>query len=63
MTTAPITPDSITVPRKIPGGLPSLIGMTREAMREALIGMGTPEKQAKMRVGQIWHWIYLTSYV
>lgn len=58
MTTAPITPDNITVPRKLPEGLPSLIGLTRDAMREALIAMGTPEKQAKMRVGQIWHWIY-----
>lgn len=27
-------------------------------MRDALIAMGTPEKQAKMRVGQIWQWIY-----
>jgi len=27
-------------------------------MRDALIAIGTPEKQAKMRVGQIWQWIY-----
>lgn len=55
---APITPDNLTVPRKVVAGKPGLIGLTREAMREALIGMGTPEKQAKMRVGQIWHWLY-----
>ncbi|MEO1919576.1 MAG: 23S rRNA (adenine(2503)-C(2))-methyltransferase RlmN [Paracoccaceae bacterium] len=55
---APITPDNLTVPRKEPAGKPSLIGLSRDAMREALIGMGTPEKQAKMRVGQIWHWLY-----
>jgi 23S rRNA (adenine2503-C2)-methyltransferase len=55
---APITPDNLTVPRKDVVGKPTLIGLTREAMREALIGMGTPEKQAKMRVGQIWHWLY-----
>ena len=55
---APITPDNLTVPRKEVAGKPSLIGMSRDAMREALIGMGTPEKQAKMRVGQIWHWLY-----
>jgi 23S rRNA (adenine2503-C2)-methyltransferase len=55
---APITPDNLTVPRKEVAGKPTLIGLTREAMREALIGMGTPEKQAKMRVGQIWHWLY-----
>jgi len=58
MTSVPITPDNLTVPRKETGGRPSLIGLTREAMREALIEMGTPEKQAKMRVGQIWHWLY-----
>ena len=27
-------------------------------MREALIAIGTPERQATMRVGQIWQWIY-----
>jgi 23S rRNA (adenine2503-C2)-methyltransferase len=27
-------------------------------MRDALIAVGTPEKQAKMRVGQIWQWLY-----
>ena len=59
MTNAPITPDNLTVPRKDVGRLPSLVGMTREAIRAALIEMGTPEKQAKMRVGQIWQWIYL----
>ncbi len=54
----PITPDMLTVPRKETGGLPNLVGMTRSAMRDALIAVGTPEKQAKMRVGQIWQWIY-----
>lgn len=54
----PITPDNLTVPRKDSAGKPSLIGLTREAMREALIEIGIPEKQAKMRVGQIWHWLY-----
>jgi len=56
--TAPITQDMLTIPRKAPEGLPNLIGLTRPAMRDALIEMGTPEKQAKMRVGQIWQWIY-----
>ena len=55
---APITPDMLTVPRKAMDGLPNLVGMSREAMRDALIGVGTAEKQAKMRVGQIWQWIY-----
>ncbi|SMY08144.1 23S rRNA (adenine(2503)-C(2))-methyltransferase RlmN [Flavimaricola marinus] len=56
--TAPITQDVMTFPRKAPDGPPNLVGMTRDAMRAALIEAGTPEKQAKMRVGQIWQWIY-----
>ncbi|MEM1351592.1 MAG: 23S rRNA (adenine(2503)-C(2))-methyltransferase RlmN [Pseudomonadota bacterium] len=55
---APITQDVHTMPRKLPEGPVNLVGLTRAAMREALIAAGTPEKQAKMRVGQIWQWIY-----
>ena len=36
----------------------NLVGLTRDQLRETLIAHGTPEKQAKMRVGQIWQWIY-----
>ena len=56
--TAPITQDVMTIPRKLPEGPVNLVGLTRDAMRAALIAHGTPEKQAKMRVGQIWQWIY-----
>ena len=56
--TAPITQDVMTIPRKVPEGATNLIGLTRNAMRDTLIAHGTPEKQAKMRVGQIWQWIY-----
>jgi len=55
---APITQDVMTIPRKLPDGPLNLVGLTRDAMRDALIAQGTPEKQAKMRVGQIWQWIY-----
>jgi 23S rRNA (adenine2503-C2)-methyltransferase len=56
--TAPITQDVMTIPRKLPEGPVNLVGLTRDGMRAALIAHGTPEKQAKMRVGQIWQWIY-----
>ena len=56
--TAPITQDVLTIPRKLAEGLPNLVGMTRDEMRDALVAIGTPEKQAKMRVNQIWQWIY-----
>ena len=56
--TAPITQDVMTLPRKAEEGLPNLIGMNRDTMREAIIAAGAPENQAKMRVNQIWSWLY-----
>ena len=59
ITTTPITQDVLTIPRKAPEGQrPNLIGLTRPQLRAALIAAGTPEKQAKMREGQIWQWLY-----
>ncbi|KRS12498.1 RNA methyltransferase RlmN [Roseovarius atlanticus] len=57
-TPAPITQDVLTIPRKLPEGPINLVGLTRDALRDTLIAHGTPEKQAKMRVNQIWQWIY-----
>ncbi|MFY0693233.1 MAG: 23S rRNA (adenine(2503)-C(2))-methyltransferase RlmN [Paracoccaceae bacterium] len=58
-TKAPITQDMLTIPRKLPeGGPTNIVGLTRDQLRAALIDAGTPEKQAKMRVGQIWQWVY-----
>ena len=58
MADAPITQDVMTIPRKLPDGPVNLVGLTRAAMRDVLISNGTPERQANMRVGQIWQWIY-----
>ncbi|PWG18373.1 23S rRNA (adenine(2503)-C(2))-methyltransferase RlmN [Salibaculum griseiflavum] len=56
---APITQDVLTIKRQVPeDGPTNIVGLTRPALREALIAMGTPEKQAKMRVNQIWQWVY-----
>lgn len=38
---------------------PSLIGMSREEMAAALIAAGVPERQVKMRISQLWHWLYV----
>ncbi len=59
--TAPITQDVVTIPRKESAsaeGRTNIVGLTRDALRLALIEAGTPEKQAKMRVNQIWQWVY-----
>lgn len=56
---APITQDVLTIPRKMPEeGKTNIVGLTRDKLREALVSMGTPEKQSKMRVNQIWQWVY-----
>mgnify|MGYP001601196528 CR=1 FL=1 len=55
---APITQDVVTIPRKLPDGHVNIVGLTRAKLREVLIENGTPEKQAKMRVNQIWQWVY-----
>ncbi len=56
---APITPDVVTLPRKVDReGKANLVGLTRGALRDVLIDAGISEKQGKMRAGQIWQWIY-----
>lgn len=56
---APITQDVLTIPRKLPrSGRLNIVGLTRDQLREALIAAGTPERQARMRLGQIWQWVY-----
>lgn len=37
----------------------SLIGLDRTQIAAELISIGVPEKQAKMRSSQIWHWLYI----
>ena len=54
-----IVPDSRTMPRIAPKALkPNLIGLSRDQLRDALIEAGAPEKQIKMRVSQLWGWLY-----
>jgi 23S rRNA (adenine2503-C2)-methyltransferase len=37
---------------------PSLAGLGRGGLRTALAAIGVPEKQLRMRVGQLWSWVY-----
>ena len=37
---------------------PSLIGLTRTQLADALSSLGVAQAQSKMRVQQLWHWIY-----
>jgi 23S rRNA (adenine2503-C2)-methyltransferase len=38
---------------------PSLVGLSRVALADALGTVGVPERQRRMRVQQIWHWLYV----
>jgi 23S rRNA (adenine2503-C2)-methyltransferase len=38
---------------------PSLVGLSRDALAEALGAADVPERQRRMRVQQIWHWLYV----
>ncbi len=37
---------------------PSLIGLSRPALAEALAAVDVPPAQRRMRASQIWHWVY-----
>jgi len=41
---------------------PSLVGLTRAQLAAALGDIGVPKPQRKMRVQQLWHWIYFRGF-
>jgi 23S rRNA (adenine2503-C2)-methyltransferase len=45
--------------RYVPPLKPSLVGMSRAALAEALAGVGVSQAQRRMRVQQLWHWLYV----
>ena len=55
MTAAPL----IKITAEEPSAKLSLAGLTRDRLKTALAAAGVPEKQLRMRVGQLWSWIYV----
>ncbi|WP_409561580.1 23S rRNA (adenine(2503)-C(2))-methyltransferase RlmN [Hyphomicrobium sp. MC8b] len=55
MTAAPL----VKIDPEAPAAKPSLAGLTRDRLKLALAAAGVPEKQLRMRVGQLWSWIYV----
>ena len=45
--------------RYVPPAKPSLVGLSRAALAEALGTIGVAPTQRKMRVQQLWHWLYV----
>ena len=52
-------PSAHALPSLAPVATPSLVGLTRTGLAEALAAIGIPDHQIRMRTGQLWHWIYL----
>ena len=48
--------------RYVAPGKPSLIGLTRAQLSDALGSVGVPDAQRKMRVQQLWHWMYFRGF-
>ncbi len=58
--TTPQTRDALAAnARAMLAPKPTLIGLSREELGEALLEIGIPAKQIKMRVAQLWHWLYV----
>src|ERR1700746_269035 len=60
-TTTPRFIEKKPLERYPPPAQPSLVGMSREMLAQALGEAGVPEGQRRMRVQQIWHWIYVRA--
>lgn len=43
------------------GFKPTLAGMSRARLAEAMASLGVPQKQIRMRVIQLWRWLYITG--
>jgi 23S rRNA (adenine2503-C2)-methyltransferase len=57
---API--EKVALERYVAPDKPSLVGLTRAQLSAAVGGAGVPENQRKMRVQQLWHWIYFRGF-
>src|SRR6516165_7133635 len=51
--------DHVPAPAQRTAGKPSLVGLSRAGLAAALAAIGVPEAQRRMRVGQLWHWLYV----
>ncbi len=58
--TAPV--EKAPLERYVAPEKPSLVGVTRAQLAALLGAVGVPEAQRKMRVQQLWHWIYFRGF-
>src|SRR3982075_3650303 len=51
--------EKIALETYVPPAKPSLVGLSRAEIAEQLGAIGVTPAQRKMRVQQLWHWIYV----
>jgi 23S rRNA (adenine2503-C2)-methyltransferase len=56
---APLCVEKAPLERYVPPQKPSLVGLSRAALGQALEVIGVPLAQRKMRIQQLWHWLYV----
>src|SRR5258706_13383402 len=56
---APAPLEKVALETYVPPAKPSLIGLSRAETAERLAAIGVAPAQRKMRVQQLWHWIYV----
>ena len=59
---APAFVEKTPLERYVAPDRPSLVGLTRAQLAKLLDAIGVPETQCKMRVQQLWHWIYFRGF-
>src|SRR5580700_1347575 len=56
---APAPLEKVALETYVPPAKPSLVGLSRAEIAERLATIGVAPAQRKMRVQQLWHWIYV----
>ena len=59
MTNTALAIEKAPLERYVAPEKPSLIGLSRAELSETLAALGVPPAQIKMRVQQLWHWMYV----
>ena len=57
--TAVVPLEKVALEAYVPPAVPSLIGLSREELAAKLGEIGVAPAQRKMRVQQLWHWMYV----
>src|SRR2546429_654830 len=51
--------EKVSVECYVPPRKPSLVGLSRAELADAIAAIGVPAAQRKMRVQQLWQWLYV----